>query len=264
MNASRRLLIAAACFLVVSCASPGSRPAADERDALAPGGMLRVGVYPGSPTSLVRDSATGAPKGITYDVGKALAEHLGVQFELVELRALPEVLAAVKAGTVDFTGTNATPARAADMDFTPTVIDIELGFLVVPGSPVSSIADANRPGMRIAVTRGSTSQTTLPRILPNATIVPAPTLKAAGEMLAAHSIDAYATNKVILYELSTTVANSRVLDGQWGVEHWAFAVPKGREKGMAYLRRYLEQADRSGVIARAVERSGLRGAVRPQ
>jgi len=150
------------------------------------------------------------------------------------------------------------------MDFTPTVIDIELGFLVVPGSPVSSIADANRPGMRIAVTRGSTSQTTLPRILPNATIVPAPTLKAAGEMLAAHSIDAYATNKVILYELSTTVANSRVLDGQWGVEHWAFAVPKGREKGMAYLRRYLEQADRSGVIARAVERSGLRGAVRPQ
>jgi hypothetical protein len=36
----------------------------------------------------------------------------------IVFRTLSEVLAAVKSGEVDFTGINATPARAKDMDFT--------------------------------------------------------------------------------------------------------------------------------------------------
>ena len=43
--------------------------------ALAPTGKLRVGVYPGSPTSLVR-GPSGEARGVTVDLGRALAERL--------------------------------------------------------------------------------------------------------------------------------------------------------------------------------------------
>lgn len=214
--------------------------------------------------SLLKDGASGEPKGLIYDLGRVLAERLGVKFELVELRTLSEVLAAIKSGRVDFSGTNATRAREADMDFTPPLLDIELGYLVGPGSAITSITQLSRPGTRVGVTQGSTSQTTLPGVLKSATIVPAPTLKNATEMLAQGAIDAFATNKVLLFEMSDGLQGSRVLEGQWGAEHWAFAIPKGRYAGMTYLRKFAEDAVAAGLVKRAGERAGLRGTVSSQ
>ena len=66
----------------------------------------------------------------------------------------------------------------------------------------------------------------LARELKNATVVPAATLKIGIEMLAQHKIDAYATNKANLFEMS----GSRVLDGRWGLEHLAMAIPKAASR----------------------------------
>ena len=48
------------------------------RQALAPTGVLRVGVYPGSPTSWVKDPKTGESVGIALDLGKELAKRLNI------------------------------------------------------------------------------------------------------------------------------------------------------------------------------------------
>ena len=266
MCPSRRFLLTLAllpCAALVGCAGVALAPNAEERQALAPTGSLRVGVYPGSPTSMVTDRTTGEAKGVTYDLGKSLAARLGVKFEPVEMATLAEVLAAVKAGTIDFTGTNASPARAAEMDFTATMIEIELGYLVLASSPALTVQDIDRRGTRVGVTRGSTSQTTLPRILKDASVIPVPTLKIAGQMLSARDIDVFATNKVLLFELADGIQGSRILDGRWGVEQWAFAIPKGREKGLRYVRQFADEAQTDGLLKRAVERAGLRGTVRP-
>lgn len=231
---------------------------------LAPTGKLRVGVYPGSPTSMIKDRVSGETKGVSYDLGRELAARLGVPFEPVVFQTLSDVLAAVKSGQVDFTGTNATAARAKDMDFTAPVLEIELGYLVLSGSPVSTLADVDRPGIRVGVTQGSTSQSTLSREFKNATVVPAPTLKSAIEMLSLRKVDAFATNKVILFEMSDELRDSRVLDGRWGLEHWALAIPKGRDNGMVYLRKFAEDAKSEGLVKHAVERAGLRGTVRTE
>lgn len=252
---SRRLLLAGALAFAVTfagCAGMAAPSSADERQTLAPTGRLRVGIYPESPT-----------RGVVTDLGKALAERLGVVFELVELKTQSELLAAVEAGKVDFSGTNPSPARVARMDCTSTVIDIELGYLVVSGSPVSTMADVDRPGVRIGVTQGSTSQTTLPNMHRNATFVPVPTRRAAGEMLHARKIDTYATNKAVLFEISSGIPGLRILDGNWGVEHWAICIPKGREKGLDYLQKFTEVARADGRVKSAAERSGLRGTMIP-
>jgi polar amino acid transport system substrate-binding protein len=54
---------------------------ADVRQALAPSGKLRVGVYPDSPFSMVRDPVSGETKGIAVELGKALAMRLDVPYQ---------------------------------------------------------------------------------------------------------------------------------------------------------------------------------------
>jgi polar amino acid transport system substrate-binding protein len=210
---------------------------------------------------MIRDPATGETKGVTFDLGRELARRLGVPFEPVEFRRIAEILEALKIGQVDVTVANATAARARDVDFTPAILDLELGYLVPPGSPVRSMGDVDRPGMRVGVTQGSTSQCTLSQQFKNAAVVPAPSIKGGIEMLSLGKVDAFATNKASLFEMSDALPGSRVLDGRWGSEHLAIAIPKGRDQGMAYLRRFAEDAKAEGLVRRAVERAGLRGSV---
>jgi polar amino acid transport system substrate-binding protein len=262
MTTSRRSfisLLALAASLLAACASSPTAPDTEARQALAPTGTLRIGVYLGSPTSMIKDPATGEAKGVSLELGTELARRLGVPSEPIVFPKLADVLEALKAGQVDFTVTNATAARAKFLDFTSPVVELELGYLALPGSPVASIADVDRPGIRVGVSQGSSSQGVLTREFKHAQVVPAPTLKAAGEMLSEKKIDAFATNKAILFQLSDSLPGSRVLDGRWGAEHLAIGIPKGRDKGMAYLRKFAEDAKAEGLVKRATERAGLRG-----
>lgn len=257
-------IIAIVTTLLAGCASTAVAPSPEVRQVLAPTGKLRVGVYPGSPISMLRDPASGETKGVGFDLGRELAQRLGVPFEPVEYRRPAEILEALKSGQVDFTVTNATAVRAKDMDFTPTLVEIELGYLVLPGSPISTLADVDRPGIRVGVSQGGTSHGTLSREFKNATVVPAPTVKSAIEMLSLRKMDAFASNKAILFEMSDQVPGSRVLEWRWGLEHLAIAIPKGRDQGMAYVRKFAEDAKAEGLVTRAVERAGLRGTVKPE
>jgi polar amino acid transport system substrate-binding protein len=235
--------------------------AQDARNDLAPTGKLRVGVYPGSPLSMVRDPKTGGTHGLSVDLGKVLAQRLGVPFELVSYQRIADVIDGMKSGAVDFTVSNASPARAQDVAFSPTLVSLELGYLVPTASPITTAAEIDTRGVRVGVTQGSTSERTLPRLLANATVVPATNLKVAIEMLARHELDAFATNKAILYEMSDEMGGARIVDGRWGVEHVAAAIPKGNERALDYIRRFVEEARTSGLVMRAAESAGLRGAV---
>jgi polar amino acid transport system substrate-binding protein len=80
MNLLRRVLISAAIgisLLVAGCAAtaPAVDPAVTR--VLAPTGTLRVGVYPGSPTSLVVNPKTGERAGVALELGQALGKQLG-------------------------------------------------------------------------------------------------------------------------------------------------------------------------------------------
>ena len=231
---------------------------------LAPTGRLRVGAFLGSPLSMIRDRGTGETHGLSIELGQELARRLDVPFEQVNYQRIAEVLAAMKAGEVDFTVSNATPARAVDVDFSQTLISLELGYLVPAASAITTISEIDQPGMRVGVTQGSTSQTTLPNILPKATVVPAQNANHAIEMFYRRELDAFATNKPTLFEMSDQMPGARVLDGRWGVEHIAIAIPKGRDAAMEYVRRFVEEAQTGGLLAQAADRAGLRGVVNTQ
>ena len=252
------LLIAFAVFLS-ACASFQTLPDLKVREALAPTGTLRVGVYQGSPTSLVVDAKTGQRAGVSLEMGPLLAQKLGVPVQVVEFPRLALVLDALKTGQIDFTVTNATEARARDMDFTRPLVQLELGYLVMKDSPIALIDQIDLAGVRVGVSQGSTSQGVLTREFKNAKVVPAASLKQAQDMLKQKTIDAFATNKGILFEMSDELTGSRVLAGRWGLENLAIAIPKGRDAGRPFVNAFAEQIRENGQLQKSVQRAGLRG-----
>src|SRR4051812_15980842 len=261
-----RLAIAALAVLIFSAAplSTGSQAHAAEaavQHALAPTGALRVGVYRGSPSSIVEGPGPQDAKGVGYDLGRELAQALGVPFKPVVYPANAPLLKAVAAGEVDVVFTNATPARAKEMDFSQHFMAVEKSFLVPAHSPLQTIDDAVKPGLAIGVSKGSSTALELKELYPAMKTIEIDTLKAAGEMLARGEIDAFATNNAILYQLSDAVPGARVLPGRWGMEHFGAAIPHGRAAGLPFLRDFIAKAKADGSVEKAVARAGLRGTV---
>jgi polar amino acid transport system substrate-binding protein len=232
-----------------------------DKEQLAPRGRLRVGVFAGSPLSMVVDRRSGETCGLCYDLGAEFAERLGVPVEYLTFQNIAEVIRAMKAAEVDFTVGNATPVRAADVDFTQTLIPLELGYLAPARSSLTAASEIDRTGIRIGVTKGSTSERTLPAKFKQARVVPAENVRAAIEMLNDGALDVYATNKPTLFDMSDSMPGARVLAENWGLEHVAIAIPKGREAAMAGLRDFVTDVQSSGLLDRLEKRVGLRGAV---
>ena len=81
-------------------------------------------------------------------------------------------------------------------------------------------------------------------------------------MLLKGELDAFATNKAILFEMNQSLPGFRVLDGRWGTESMAIAIPKGREAALPYLRQFAKDVQANGLLAAMVSKSGLRGTVK--
>jgi len=257
----RGLFIALLGALVVGCATADTRASDEASKALAPTGRLRVGLYMGNPLSVVRDPKTQELKGAAFELGQHLARRMDVPFEPVVYPSIGALLDGARTSQWDVAMFQVSPARARDFDFTPPVIQIELGYLVLANSPLTSAADAQTAGIRIAVQDNSQAEAILSRALPLATLVRAGGLAAAMELVKSGKADAIATVKPSLFELSRQFPGSRVLDGRFAEEYIVMAIPKGRDAGVPYAREFVDEAKSSGLVKAAIEKSGAQGAV---
>ena len=226
---------------------------------LAPTGELRVGVYLGSPTSMVIDPKSGEVNGVAVRLGNALAEAIHRPVRVVRFDRVAQVIDALKHEQIDMTFTNATAVRAQDVDFTPALIRLELGILVVAHSSVQQFMDVNDAAFRLGVAKGSSSQSVLGTKLDRTTIVGVDSLEQAQRMLTAGELDGFATNKGILFELNARLNGFKVLDDRWGLENLAIAIPKGRSSAMPFLLDFTRRQRQTGSIDAYAQRSGLRG-----
>ena len=233
-------------------------PTPEIRKTMAPTGKLRVALYTGTTTS-VRSKTNR--RGVGYDMGQELAKRLGVPFEPVILLNNVEVQAAMRAKTADIAFAHDTPARDVDMDFTQTHLAIELGYLAGPKVKAASMADVDKPGVRVGVTVGSSSQPILEKAFKNAKVVTTPTLDTGVGLLREGKLDYFATNKANLGAMQEKLPGSRVLPGSWGVERHAMALPKGRQAAMPYAKAFVADIVANGQVKAAVSRAGLQGMI---
>ena len=261
MRSTHWLVIAIFGLVLTGCASMHTPPTPEARQALAPTGKLRVGLQLGNPLNVIRDSASGEMKGVAFDLGKELAQRMGVPFEPVLYPSVGALLDAGKSGAWDVAFVGFSPARAKDWDFTSLHLEIEFGYLTPSGSSISTMADVDRPGIRVAVQEKSGPDAFFTRTLKNAVLVRGSSNPDALEALKSGKAEVMASIKPILFEMSNQLPGSRVLDGRPGIDPHAMAMPKGRDLGVAYARQFIEDAKSEGLVKAAIERAGIRGAL---
>ena len=238
--------------MIVACAT-GSK------NEIAPSGSLRVGVYQGSPTSYLGDGNLTDNRGIGFALGKQLALAMNVTYQPIVYPRNADVLDAIKEKKIDLVFTNATAARAKFIQFSEPVIRLEKGFLLSPKSKVKSIAELNNSDIKIGVSVGSSSEGEVAELLSKAKLVKMSSTKETVEQLASGKIDAFSSNKGILFELSDQVAGSRVMPEVIGYESMALGVPMDRPNVKPYLDQFVQSLSASGELASIISRSGLRG-----
>jgi polar amino acid transport system substrate-binding protein len=248
-------------LLLSGCAATPTAPTAEARQALAPAGKLRVALQQGTPMHVVGDAASGDMRGVGFDLGNELARRLGVPFEPVFYPSVGALLDSGKSGNWDIAFVGYSPARAKEWDFSPLHLEVEFGYLVPAGSAIATMADVDRPAIRVAVQDKSLPGMFFFRTLKNAAVLGASSNQAAFETLKSGKADAMGSIKPVLFELSKQLPGSRVLDGRPGIDPHAMAMPKGRDAGLAYARKFIEEAKSQGLVAAAIKRAGIRGAV---
>lgn len=221
-------------------------------------GRVRVGLALLA-TFATKDPGTGELRGVAIDLARALAARLGVEILPVAYPGVARVLDGLKDGAWDVAFLAVDPARAALADFSHPYMQIDDTYLVSAGPSIRNVADADQPGVRIAVVRGASTALVLSRMLKRAELVHADTIGAALNLLRAGKVHALASPRAALLRLSAQLPGSRVLEDRFGTILYAMLVPKGHAGRLAYLSEFIEEAKASGLVERAIKRAGLRG-----
>jgi polar amino acid transport system substrate-binding protein len=226
---------------------------------LAPTGVLRAGINMGNFLLVTGKTASGDPEGVAPDMAREVAARLGVPVKYVPFRTPGELADAAGTDSWDIGLIGAEPQRAEKIDFTAAYVEIEATYLVPAGSPLASIADVDRPGVRIAVTDRSAYGLWLDRNIRQARLVRSASLDSAYEQFVADRLDALAGLRPRLLADVRKLPGARILDGQFTAVQQAIGTGRANREAAAFLRTFVEEAKASGLVARLIERHKVVG-----
>jgi polar amino acid transport system substrate-binding protein len=226
---------------------------------LAPSGVLRAGINMANFLLVSGTGPAGEPEGVAPDMAREIASRLGVPVAYVPFARPGQLADAAGQGVWDIGLIAAEPARAQAIAFSPAYAEIEATYLVPAGSPLTTIAEVDRPGVRIAIAERSAYDLFLSRHLAHAELVRAPGLDASYELFVRDQLDALAGLRPRLLQDVEKLPGARLLDGRFTAVQQAVGTAKSNEAGAAFLRDFVEEAKASGLVARLIERHGVRG-----
>lgn len=231
----------------------------EARAELAPGGKLRVGINHSNFLLVTPGSPPGAPRGIAPDLALELARRAGVPVEFVSFDAAGKLADAVKGAQVDVGFLGNEPQRADVIAFSPAYVELPVTYLVPANSPLHAIADVDRAGVRIAVSARSAYDLYLSRNLKHAALVRAEGIPASVALFAAQKLEALAGLKPGLMAEAQKLPGARVLEGQVTAVQQSIGAPQKRQAAAQFLREFVEEIKRSGLVARTVAKHGVEG-----
>ena len=231
----------------------------EAKKELAPGGTLRVGLNYGNFLLVLKDAPDGSPRGIAPDLGRELGKRLGVPVEFVKFKQAGELADGVRDGKCEVGFLGAEPQRANEIAFTRAYLEIPVTFLVPAGSKIGSLADVDREGVRISVSARSAYDLYLSRTLKHAKLLRAEGIDASYELFLKEKLEVLAGLKPRLVSDADKLPGARVLDGQVTGVQQAVGTKKTRTTGAQYLSEFVEDVKRSGLVAKTIEKHGVRG-----
>jgi polar amino acid transport system substrate-binding protein len=241
-------------MLLGGCTSIAFAPTTEEKLALAPTGKLRAAMVITNPMHATKDPSSGELKGVAIDLGKEMAQRLGVPFEVVGYSGVTALIGSAKSGQWDiaFIG---VPIGEMSAPY----VQSDFCYLVPKYSPISNISENDRRGIRIAVQEKAGADTLLTPTIKEATLVRLPTIAEAVDAVRSGNADAMAGIRTYLIPTLEQLPGSRVLEGRFAVGQNSIGVPQGHHVAAAYLRRFVDAAKSEGLVKAAIERAGIRG-----
>jgi polar amino acid transport system substrate-binding protein len=232
-------------------------PAAAKAE-LTPTGKLRAGINFQNPL-LTTLGANGEQGGVAVEFAHELARRLEMPLEIIPYKSAGALADAVTSDAWDISVLGDEPERAKVIAFAPPLTEIEATYLVPAGSPIRSIAEVDRAGIRIVSPAKSAFDLYLARTIKNAQLVQIDGTAAARKHFIDEKLDALAGLRPSLLDVAPTLSGSRILDGHFTVVRHTVGMPKGRDAAAAYLRDVVEDVKASGLVKKWIEKSGVKG-----
>ena len=229
------------------------------KSELTPSGKLRVGVNLGNFLLVNKDPASGALHGVVPDLAAELARRLGTTADLISYPGAGQVADAASTDAWDVGFIGAEPQRAAVIEFTLAYVEIPATYLVPAGSPIRSVEEVDRPGVRVATAARSAYDLYLSRNLKHAELVRAEGIPASYDLFVNEKLDVLSG---LLPRLTSDVARlpgARILEGRFTAIQQAIGTPKARTAAAAYLREFVAEIKSSGLVAELIAKHGVKG-----
>jgi polar amino acid transport system substrate-binding protein len=222
-------------------------------------GVLRTALNLGNPVLV--QGTTAAPRGVTVDIANEIAARLGVRPEFRCFGAARESFEATVAGQADVCFLAIEPARAAEIAFTAPYVLIEGVYAVPRASPLATVADVDRAGIRVGVKHGSAYDLFLTRTLRHATIVRGPE---GTDAFAAGNVEVAAGVREPMTEFVAAHPEYRLIEGRFMESPQAVGTVKAkRPQTTQFLHDLVEELKANGFVAEALRRSGQTAPVAP-
>ncbi len=224
-------------------------------------GVINMGYVAGSAPFSSKD-ASGQPQGYSVALCNEIAGGIRNQLKLAQLETrwveltLQNRLEAVRSGKVDIecSTTTWTLSRQAEVDFS-LITFVDGGSIMTPAdADLRRLADFD--GKRIAVIAGTTTEKVLRhavqqrRIKVDVAVVK--TREAGLQLLEQRKVDGFASDRIVLIGMvlggGTTKGVFKLLDEDFSVEPYAFALPRGDADFRLAVNRVLASLYRTGGI----------------
>ena len=228
------------------------------RAELTPTGKLRAGINFQN-QFLTTLGPNGEQGGVAVEFARELAHRLAVPLEIIPYKSAGSLADSVSTGAWEISVLGDEPERAKVIAFATPLTELEATYLVPAGSSIRSASEMDRPGIRIVSPAKSAYDLYLSRTIKNAQLVQIEGGKAAKEHFVKEKLDALAGLRPGLKEIAPTLPGSRILDDNFTVVRHTVGTPRGRDAAAEYLRDLVEDVKASGLVAKWIEKSGVKG-----
>ena len=229
------------------------------KSELAPTGVLRAAINMSNFLLVTGKTAAGDPQGVSPDMAAEIARRLGVPVKYLPYPKPGELADDAGKGMWDIGLIGAEPQRAEQIAFTAAYVEIEATYLVPAGSPIKTIAEVDRAGVRIAVTARSAYELWLARNIKHATLVGTDTLDSAMKQFVDEKMEALAGLRPRLLQDVGKIPGARILDGQFSAVQQAVGTPRKNTAGAKFLAEVVEDVKKSGLVAGYIQRHKVIG-----
>ncbi len=230
------------------------------KDEIAPIGRLRVaiGISPAGGAYWSTKNEAGGYAGVPVDLGKAMADQLGVPVEYVAYPNSGQITDAASKGVWDVSFLPKDPERETKMLFGPIYEVADATYIVKPGSSITNFQTLDQPGVKVAAVNNTTTMRGAMAHLKNAKVTGYQTYDEIFNLLKNGAADAFALSRGQLNAMAKKIPGTRVLDETFKQTVTAVAVPLNHPLALAFATKFMTEVKSNGVLRKAFDNNGLK------